>query len=170
MNRCLYCNKELVHKKNKFCSHICYGKYKKGKQPKGGFKKGKDIRREKTTFKQNHKWSKNILDKISKTLTGKYRAEKSCHWKGGRVVDKDGYIYIYSKNHPNANSKHYVFEHRLIMEKHMGRTLLPTEIVHHINMNKSDNRIENLMLFSSNKEHLDYHRKNLNMKTNRWLK
>lgn len=48
----------------------------------------------------------------------------------------------------------YVQEHRLVLEKHLGRFLLPTEVVHHIDGNHANNDISNLQLFSSNGEHL----------------
>ena len=76
-------------------------------------------------------------------------------WKGGRTINKDGYVEVYSPDHPNRR-KHtpYVLEHRLHMESHLGRNLLPNEVVHHRNGKKDDNRIDNLELFESNGEHL----------------
>ncbi len=57
-----------------------------------------------------------------------------------------GYVRRKVRNHPFADKRGYVPEHRLVMEEHIGRLLLPTEFVHHINQVRDDNRIENLVL------------------------
>lgn len=86
-------------------------------------------------------------------------------WNNGRHLSH-GYIEIASPDHPHRNCQGYVFEHRLVMEKHLGRFLTPKEVVHHINGIKDDNRIENLILFSSNSEHRRHEQLSLNT-TNR---
>lgn len=84
--------------------------------------------------------------------------ENNPRWKGG-VTFHNGYRMIRTVNHPFAKGNGYVFEHRLVMENKIGRYLKPEEQIHHINKNKLDNRIENLLV-TNNREHChEYHRK-----------
>lgn len=73
---------------------------------------------------------------------------KSIRWKGG-IRKNLGYVYIYSPFHPYRNAAMMVNRSRLVMEEHLGRYLLPHEVVHHINEKRDDDRIENLFLCDS---------------------
>lgn len=77
---------------------------------------------------------------------------KDKRWKGGSYVNKDKGVMIMMKNHPrvkhHSNNKKYIGEHVWVMEKHLGRFLTKNEVVHHINGNKGDNRIENLQILT----------------------
>lgn len=92
----------------------------------------------------------------AKTVFGS--GENHGNWKGGRVV-QNGYYMVYCPEHPKAMSG-YVYEHRLVMERHLGRYLKKNEIVHHKNRNKQDNRLENLEVLTP-AEHNRVHRKEL---------
>lgn len=72
----------------------------------------------------------------------------------GCKTTANGYIMVKVSKHPFANNRGYVYEHRLVMEKKLGRYLTPNEIVHHENKVKDDN---NLRLFSSTNQHTIYH-------------
>lgn len=72
----------------------------------------------------------------------------------GRRVNSQGYVMLKIIGHHLADSQGYVREHRLVMEKKLGRRLLPGEVVHHIDGDTANNAPENLELFASNGEHL----------------
>ena len=72
----------------------------------------------------------------------------NAHWKGGRTRHHKGYVMIRQPDHPRARTAGYVFEHILVMESVLGRPLLVSESVHHLNGVKDDNRPENLELWT----------------------
>uniref|UniRef100_A0A6H1ZH35 Putative homing endonuclease n=1 Tax=viral metagenome TaxID=1070528 RepID=A0A6H1ZH35_9ZZZZ len=82
----------------------------------------------------------------AKPYSGKY----SPSWKGGRFTcKKKGYIYL------RKNNK-YISEHTFVMEKKIGRKLVNGEVVHHRDGNPSNNKLSNLLLLSSNSNHIKY--------------
>jgi ribosomal protein L31 len=91
-------------------------------------------------------------------MFGKYGSENPA-WKGGIKNRPDGYVRVVAPaDHPYPcevkGSTKYILEHRLVMERHLGRYLLPSEVVHHIDENHHNNAIDNLRLYKNQSEHL----------------
>lgn len=76
------------------------------------------------------------------------RGPKSGAWKGGRLKTSCGYMHVHAPEHPAVQKSGYVPEHRLVMEKMLGRSLYPEETIHHINGVRDDNRECNLELWT----------------------
>ena len=99
---------------------------------------------------------RNLLKKhgIARRAPGPSFGHLNPAWKGGRTIDKGGYVLIHRPDHPNSNGAGYVREHRLVMEATLGRYLRPHEVVHHIDADRANNAPENLLLFETNNKHL----------------
>ena len=135
----------------KYCSNKCRWKNQKGKT------------RSKETIdkmRKNSKPNKGCFEKgkHSSPTTEFKNGEKHILWKGGKTKHQGGYILVHKPKHPFSHPNNYFFEHRFIMESHLGRYLDPKEVVHHINEIKTDNRLENLKLFKNASEHTKHHR------------
>ena len=94
-----------------------------------------------------------------KRLTG----STNPRWNNGVRYDAShGYYVRVNQDHPfyqmsmNAGGQKYIAEHRLVVAMSIGRTLEKWEVVHHINGDNTDNRLENLELLSSQTKHLPY--------------
>lgn len=74
----------------------------------------------------------------------------------------DGHL-IWSDTHDDG-TRHTVLVHREVMEQHLGRKLTADEVVHHINKDPSDNRLENLTVMSV-AEHASHHARHAEMAT-----
>jgi hypothetical protein len=78
----------------------------------------------------------------------------------GKIVDPRGYILIrVGKGHHLADCRGLAYEHRLVAEEKIGRELTPSDFVHHVNGNPSDNRRENLVVVHGIAEHKVFHRR-----------
>ena len=113
-----------------------------------------------TIRKKGGHWSKGqkLPQDVLERKRGLQAGEKNSHWKGG-IRNYGGYVAVYMPEHPFCNKRNKtVYEHRLVMEQHLGRYLLSREVIHHKNGDKSDNRLENLELISDAITHLRLHK------------
>lgn len=131
--------------------------WNKGKKtgiiPKTAFKKGQRVSIS-TEFKKGQSpWNKGKHTPYhGKGFKKGNTGEKSPAWKGGTTKTSQGYIE--QRTAPYSKK----LQHRLVMEKHLGRKLVGKECVHHMNEIKDDNHIENLHLCANESEHRSFHK------------
>jgi hypothetical protein len=78
------------------------------------------------------------------------------------TVNAQGYVVVQNPTYPGDGRTKQILEHRLVMERHLGRPLTRDELVHHLG-EKTDNRIEMLQLVTPT-EHRALHA------TGRWAR
>lgn len=138
---CKLCKKPYRGFGRYFCSDSCKIKF--------FWKQGK--------YKNRKTWNKGTKGVMQKN-SGSFISEKMTldnHplWKGGRIIDEKGYVRI------RIGDNQWQYEHRFVIEKSIGRKLEKKEHIHHLNGDKSDNRIENLQLLHTS-IHNKLHAKN----------
>jgi hypothetical protein len=122
------------------------------------YREGKTVSQLGNEYKVHSQLICKVLKRCGVPARGIWR-ENSTNWKGGRVVHPRGYVRILiDNNHPFASMGQkvkykgkevgslYVLEHRLVMAEYLGRPLIESETVHHINGKTGDNRLCNLQL------------------------
>jgi hypothetical protein len=98
--------------------------------------------------------------RVDEPLRASKHAAGNPKWKGGVINDGHGRVLVYAPTHPNPSyCGTHVYRYRLVMERHLKRHLRTDEIVHHINGDHSDDRLENLQVVTR-AEHARIHLKN----------
>lgn len=136
---CKCCRKSFYVPQSKFhqkyCSRECANKYIIRKP---AWNKGKHL---------SSKAKQHLREVLSGRNNPKFREETYAK----------GYVFVYVPDHPFKNNQNRIKRSRLVMEKHLNRYLKSTEIIHHMNHIRDDDRIENLILFKNNSAHQKYH-------------
>jgi hypothetical protein len=73
-------------------------------------------------------------------------------------MKSERYLREFAPHHPKANNLGYVYTHILAAEEKLGRPLNPGECVHHIDEDKRNNSLDNLIVFKSNADHAAFHK------------
>jgi hypothetical protein len=87
------------------------------------------------------------------------KGAQSPYWKGGKYRQSQGYIWLSIREHPRAGMRGRVYEHIVIAEKVLGKSLPANAQVHHVNERRADNRNINLVICEDQTYHCLIHRR-----------
>ena len=125
------------HKKLKYCSKVCGYFAHRNRVQFNCSTCGKSHERQ--GHKYNLQWKRHFCSVACQRAF--FVGANNPMWRGGKPTS-NGYRYV-------TNNGKTTVEHRVVMEKHIGRPLRRFETVHHRNGVRHDNRIENLELYCS---------------------
>ena len=169
-----HANKIGHEKECKICGKKFYGYKEQTCSVKCGIKLANKTRDKRIIIKCEHCGKKVLYKRSEFVRTKNHFCGRKCHdayrkihmkgknspsYKTGKKITKKGYVLILSLKHPYRNAGGYILEHRLVVEKKIERYLTKEEVIHHIDLNKQNNHIDNLMLFKTNSEHIKFHTK-----------
>lgn len=163
-NKCQQCRRKFSGRKRKFCDKKCsYTYYNRTRTLKPNvfydcIVCGKHV--EKYLAPSAQASGVNTMEFCSRTCKGKHLSgDRHPLWKGGQWKSSD-YVHTHFPSHPCADHHGTVPEHRLVMEKYLGRYLEEEEVVHHRDSNPGNNELSNLKLFATHADHMAYHSQN----------
>jgi rRNA maturation protein Nop10 len=140
---------------NRFCSSACYGQSRVGTQLAASAVEKIRAAQLANNPMKGRRHTEATRAKM-RAASSRAHGPDAIGWKGGRTVDKHGYVLVYAPDHPNAVGN-YVPEHRLVMSAILERPLRDDEEVHHKNGVRTDNSPENLEVLTKG-EHARLHR------------
>lgn len=140
---CDWCKEDIlrypsqVKKSRNFCSRRCMNEHRTKRLNPEGYKRN---------FNAGHLSELNRRLNPTRMTEETKRKIREAHLGKGE-----------GKAYPKIHQRHV---HRVVAEQKLGRKLLPGEVVHHIDGDRLNNHPDNLMVFSSQAEHLQWHREN----------
>lgn len=113
-------------------------------------------------FKSNNQFRKGKVPWNKGIPFESMKGEKNPRFKGYSYISDRGYKYIKTEDGSTNTWNFYRPEHIIVVEKYLGRKISRTkngkgEGVHHIDGNKLNNDISNLLVYKDEKEHRSFH-------------